>query len=213
MLDGSFKGGSSALAQRGRGEAQAKRGKGPLAFGALGPAVYFATNEDVAKLYTKYTKNKSVFLYTCTINTQNMVDEARGTGPKRILEALAKERKTIEDQIKFKGAGTIISMFDVYGMRETFKRLRSMGCTGQYVTFSTYGGFTGIAVYDPAKVIKIESQQEIVEEWLGGSDREAPVESINKLIHLSISAYSIFDSNQRAAIIRHFDAALNAIGG
>lgn len=239
-----LRGGQFRISATGSGEAQAtgkltkSKRRNPLAFGALGPAVYFATSEEVAKLYTKYTRDQSVFLYTCSINTQNMIDEAKGLGPKRILDALAEERLLIEDRIKFKGALTITSMFEVYGMRETFKRLKSMGCTGQHVTFSggPYGGFTEIAVYDP-KTIKIEGHEELVsgksgedmwskikshygdhvkyiedvEGWLEGRDREAPVESINKLIQLSINAYSIFDSGQRAAIIRHFDAALNAV--
>jgi len=238
-----LKGGQFRISATGSGEAQAtgkmskSKRRNPMSFGALGPAVYFATSDEVARMYTKYTQGQGVFLYTCSINTQNMVNEAKGIGPRRILDALSGERALIEDQIKFKGAGTITSMFDVLGMRETFKRLKSMGCTGQYVSFSTFGGFTEIAVYDP-KVIKIESAQELVaggkgdedtwskikssygdyvkhvedvESWLEGRGSEAPTKSISKLIQMSINAYSIFDSSQRAAILRHFDAALNAI--
>lgn len=143
----SLKGGRFDVSYVGTGELKGGK-KAPM-----GPAVYFSTTRNVAKLYCQYVDGPA--FYTVKIKTAGMVDQIKKLGPKKLLDKLTQQAEELEAEhgrLPYPW-DVIVSMFDLLGRKETFRRLKEMGITGQYQTFSgQYGKFTEIAVYDTSVI-------------------------------------------------------------
>jgi hypothetical protein len=154
----------------GSGEATSTHGVGNV----LGPGVYFATEEGIAKLYLKYGGNRPT-LHKVLIDTKGLY-ESRSGKPLWLLNNIEAARDALVSRDEFKaklkydsagnptgvrghdvgkhGQGRIGDIFALLGAVEGRKLLRKAGVTGVFERLPA-GGYE-IAVFDPRIVSLLE---------------------------------------------------------
>lgn len=152
-------GGSFSLSYAGSGEGMQ----------ALGPGIYFATEEPVAELYCKYARDP--YMYTVEIPTKGLYYAQQGV-PEHFREPLKALRDDLIDkhgeydklwgeyrlpsarELQY-GPGYIGRIFKLLGPKKTISLLGEIGIDGLYAKLGAYaGGAFEIAVYDPS-IIRI----------------------------------------------------------
>lgn len=117
----------------------------------LGPGVYFATNENVGRLYCKYVKNP--FFYEVSIPTGGLYNQTWGT-PENLRDIVIDlfKRESEERNWRDRGTSAILQLVDMMGAEQAARALVGAGINGAWTNLPAGG--KEIAVFDPS-IIKI----------------------------------------------------------
>lgn len=123
----------------------------------LGPAIYFATNKNIAMRYCKYSDES--YLYEVSIPTSGLYNSTWGTPidlKDRLREAVVDAEDLTGKKIKHSMGGTK-DLFSLLG-NDAHEFLRDAGCTGSWTNLAAGG--EEIGVYDPS-IIEIVNKEPI----------------------------------------------------
>lgn len=157
----------------------------------LGPGIYFATNENIARMYCKYANaaaQGSVF-YEVSIPTSGLYNQSWGT-PTNLMNAVEElfkhelETRNIRQRINM--TDRILQLVDIMGAQAAAAALVKAGVNGAWTKLPAGG--EEIAVFNPSIITIIRKEK------IDDSDKEAS-ESISDSIYdfLSVSLYDFSD--------------------
>ena len=123
----------------------------------LGPGIYFATNENIARMYCKYVKNP-VF-YEVSIPTSGLYNSSWGT-PKNLRDNVYELFNRESEARKWRDRKTnpILQLVDMMGADHAIKSLINAGINGAWEDLPAGG--KEIAVFNPSiiKIIRKEGE-------------------------------------------------------